>query len=181
MATDFLKPAPVSRSPATLRWVARIAGGTSLLAALILLAVVFWIGDSGGASYFDVVRAHVLTHRQLGPALLVGGLILLVLVAAITWLVALYGSFRFAGPLYRFTRNLREASRQPPMGIRQDDALQETARQLRQAWENLYRLRREIAQTAAAAEAALSAGDAAEWTSRIRRLQALIHRVRLDD
>jgi len=84
-------------------------------------------GPLCGASYFDVVRAHVLTHRQLGPALLVGGLILLVLVAAITWLVALYGSFRFAGPLYRFTRNLREASRQPPMGIRQDDALQETS------------------------------------------------------
>ena len=161
--------------------MARIAGGTSLLAGLVLLGVVFWIGDSGGSSYFDVVRAHVLTQRQLGPALLVGGLILLVLVAAITWLVALYGSFRIAGPLYRFTRNLRQADATAPQGIRHDDGLQATSTHLQRAWENLHHLREALNQAARTAEAARAAGDADAWTQATSRLRALIHRVQLDD
>ncbi|HHH46049.1 MAG TPA: hypothetical protein ENK53_03450 [Thiotrichales bacterium] len=173
---------PASNEPVagSLRWVARIAGGTSLLAAGVLLVVVFWIGDSGGTSYYEVVRAQVLTHRQLGPALLVGGLVLLILVATLTWLVALYGSFRIAGPLYRFACNLRQTGERPPQRIRRDDALQATSDHLQRAWHELHHLQRELGQAVQAAEAARAADDPDAWAQATSRLRALIHRVQLD-
>ncbi len=182
MTTDLpVSTEPPAGMPGSLRWVARIAGGTSLLAAGVLLAVVFWIGDSGGTSYYEVVSARALTHRQLGPALLVGGLVLLILVAALTWLVALWGSFRIAGPLHRFACNLRQAGERPPQGIRHDDALQATSDHLQRAWQALHQLHGELGQAVQAAEAARAAADPDAWAQATRRLRALIQRVRLDD
>ncbi len=163
-----------------LQLVSRIAGVTGLVALLVLGAVVWWLTDAGGDSYFEVIRAHVLTRRQLGPAMLLAGLFLLALVALITWLFALYGSFRIAGPLYRFTRNLQQAEREPPLGIRRDDSLQATSAHLQQAWADLHRLRRELDAASRAAQAALAAGDEQAWQQARGRLQALISRVRCD-
>ncbi len=164
-----------------LQLVSRIAGLTGLLALLVLGAVVWWLNDAGGDSYVEVIRAHVLTRRQLGPALLVAGLCLLASVALITWLFTLYGSFRIAGPLYRFTCNLRQAEHEPPLRIRRNDSLQATSTHLQQAWNELHRLRRELDAAAQAAETALVSGDAEAWQRARARLQALIERVRRDD
>lgn len=163
-----------------LQLVSRIAGGTGLLALLVLGVVVWWLNDAGGDSYFEMIRAHALTRRQLGPALLVAGLFLLALVALMTWLFTLYGSFRIAGPLYRFTCNLQQAEREPPLGIRRNDSLHDTSAHLQQAWQALHRLRRELDAAAQAAEAALEAGDGEAWQRERARLQALIERVRRD-
>ncbi len=169
-----------SATPDAMHLVSRIAALTGLGALLVLGAVVGWLADGEGGSYLELIQAHAITRRQLGPALLVAGLVLLALVALVTWLFTLYGSFRFAGPLYRFTRNFRQAAQQPPLGIRRDDALQATAAHLREAWDGLHRLRQELDEAAQAAEAAVRAGDAAAWQAARSRLQALIGRVRLD-
>ena len=128
-----------------LSMVARIALGTAVAAALVLGLVLLLAVDHSGTTYAELVQAHSITRRNLGPAFLVGGLVLAVVVALSTWLICLYSSFRVAGPLYRFTRNLEQASAGgKPLDIRRDDCLQDLSTELKGSLEHLQAQHHEL-------------------------------------
>lgn len=92
-----------------LRWVSKIALWVGATAAIGLIVVLFFITGDAGTAYEELIQSRNLAQRQLGPALLIGGIFLVSFGALLTWLITLYSSFRVAGPLFRLTRNL-EAS-----------------------------------------------------------------------
>ena len=110
-----------------LKLVARIALSVSGAAAFcLLLAIGLATGDTG-ATYGEIIASYSLTSRHLGPLLLVSGLAIAAIAGFVTWLIALYASFRIAGPLFRIARNLEMAiERGPvtPVPIRRTDLLQ---------------------------------------------------------
>ncbi len=110
----------------------------------------------GGATYREVIWSHVLSKQSLPNALLVAGLSLIVLVGVLTWLLALLGSFRVAGPLYRLARNLEAAvGGEPLAGVRRGDALQDTVARLELATTALNEHYAALRDVARGAEAAL--------------------------
>lgn len=119
-----------------LRWVAKIALSVGAVAAAGLAIMLFALTDTSGTSYGELVKSRSVAQQLLGPALLIGGFFLLAFTATLTWLIALYSSFRIAGPLFRFSRNLEASiSRGPgkPVPIRTTDRLHPEAALLEDA------------------------------------------------
>ena len=114
-----------------LKLVAKIALGVSAIACAGLLALLVYVADvDGGSAYRQVIGARSLAREHLDQAYLAFSLALTALAGVLTWLLALYGSFRIAGPLYRFARNLElqmERGRDAPLPIRREDQLQSEA------------------------------------------------------
>ena len=113
-----------------MRWVAKVALWVGLVAAAGLASMLFLLTDTSGESYGALIKSHSVTQYRLGPALLIGGFFLLAFTAILTWLIALYSSFRIAGPLFRLSRNLEASiSEGPvkPIPIRASDRLQPEA------------------------------------------------------
>lgn len=122
-----------------LKLVSRVALITGIGAALLLVASVLFLTDPNGASYAEVIYSHSLTQKHLKPVLLISSLCLLSFVAFVTWLITLYSSFRIAGPLYRFSRNLANAGDgTKPIGVRKDDALQDVSSLLQESVSTLH-------------------------------------------
>lgn len=116
-----------------LNLVGKVALMVGALACAGLVLVLLFITDKSGASYGEIIRSNNFTRQSLGPAMLVAGLILVAFSAVITWLVSLYSSFRIAGPLFRFARNLEamiESGPSAPVPIRRKDRLQVEGQQL---------------------------------------------------
>lgn len=156
----------------------RIALGVALAGALALAILLLLIANDGGHTYLEVVTAHQLSHESLGPAMLIAGLVLLTLSAAMTWLIALQASFRYAGPLYRIERNLERALSEGPLPaipIRGGDRLQAEFRQFSQALDALRAHHEALGQAVDAAEAA----DAQAWRAALARLEQIESRARL--
>ena len=109
-----------------LRAVGKIALVVAGLSALILVGVVLYVSPSGGGDYFTIVRSLQWSRESLDLAMLVGGFILVSLTGVLTWMISLYSSFRIAGPLFRFTRNIEAAMSHdaPVLPIRKEDRLQ---------------------------------------------------------
>ena len=84
----------------------QIALAVALLAGLVLTGMLFLITDNRNRTYLEVITAHQLTQDSLMPAMLIAGLALVVVSAAISGLIALRASFRYAGPIYRIELNL---------------------------------------------------------------------------
>lgn len=107
--------------------VAKIALSVGAIAGIGVLLAIFLITDDKGTDYAHIVLTYSLTEQSLGPAILVFGLVMVVLASISTWLFTLYGSFRIAGPLYRFSQNLNSIIKNTfavPVAIRQADLLQ---------------------------------------------------------
>ena len=167
-----------------LSMVARIALGSALLATLILALTLMFAVDSGGTTYAELVQAHSITQRNLGPAFLVAGLVLAVVIGLLTWAICLFSSFRVAGPLFRFTRNLEQASEMDEVaGIRQNDCLHDLADELKASIARLHEHYRELD---ALAEEALHVldqdGERADDRLKglIEDMEAVDHRARVD-
>lgn len=167
-----------------LKLVARLALGTSLVALAVLLAVIWLLGNGSGATYFETVRTYAATQKNLPTALLLSALGILALVSAVTWLVALYSSFRIAGPLYRFARNLELAHTTLELpAIRRDDGLQEESRQLLASVEALRQHYRSLAQLVEQAQRQLdpaAASDPERLRCLIQGLKEQTRRVQID-
>lgn len=107
--------------------MAKIALSVGAFAVAGLLLVLFVLTDQKGNSYGQVIGAHSLASQNLAAALLVFGLAMLAFASMVTWLIALYSSFRVAGPLFRLARNLQaeiEHGPSVPIAIRRGDLLQ---------------------------------------------------------
>jgi hypothetical protein len=110
-----------------LKWVAKIALTVATIVWIGLLLVIFLVTDDNGTDYAHIIAEHCLTSHNMGSALLVFGLLMVVIAAITTWVIALYSSFRIAGPLFRFSQNLKsivEDAFALPVAIRQTDILQ---------------------------------------------------------
>jgi hypothetical protein len=109
------------------RWIAKVALAVATLALSGLLLSLFWVIDDRGGSYASTIFSHNLTRQSLAPTILVFGLVMTVVASVVTWFFALYSSFRVAGPLFRFSQNLKSIIGNAfavPIAIRQTDMLQ---------------------------------------------------------
>jgi hypothetical protein len=114
-----------------LQLIGKVALATSAIAALMLLIVVFFVSAEEGGSYIEALQAHSISQNNLGVVMLITGLFLVGFVAVLTWAVTLYASFRVAGPLFRFCRDLELSPiTDRPIGIRKDDYLQDVSQEL---------------------------------------------------
>ena len=127
-------------------------------------------------SFITMIQTLSASRAQLPGLMAVGGLLLVLGTALTTWLIALYSSFRVAGPLYRFCIDLEHGIREgqvPRIRVRASDAAQDDARYLEETVSGLYRHQDEIAGTAEEALRHLcdgSADAAAAAGQRLRRL-----------
>lgn len=113
--------------------IALAVAGAATLGIPVLLQVVT---DAGGTRYGEIIGSRMRVEEQLAPTLWFFGLLLCALSALATWFFALYGSFRVAGPLFRFSRNLDAVladGAAPLTPIRHADYLQAESRQLAEA------------------------------------------------
>ena len=123
---------------AQLRMVSWIGFITAFTSAIILVAVYF-LSDASNKSYADLIISHKISKNNLIPALIISGSIMSFVVCTGSWFFALYTSFKFAGPLYRFSRNFEIASKTNDLlGIRQGDHLHEISDDMLQAADNLH-------------------------------------------
>lgn len=165
-----------------LKLVAKISLAVGAAAVLVLLAALTLITGDTGESYGAIIRSQSLTRQQLGPAMLVGGLLLVAVAGFITWLIALYTSFRVAGPLYRLAENLKLARASNSIeliGLRKGDALFKQADGINHAVSNLRQHYGDLKIAADAASSALVAGDAARYADATARLKELDEKVRV--
>ena len=135
------------------KWVGKIALSVASIAWIGLLLAIFLITDENGTDYAHIISSHSLTSQSLGPAILVFGLVMVVVASISTWLIALYSSFRVAGPLFRFSQNLKgiiENAFAVPMAIRNTDMFQREWHQFDASQEKLREhygsLRKELQQ-----------------------------------
>ncbi len=162
-------------------WIALLTG---LAAAIVLGGLIHYLSTESGTNYSEIIRAHWLAQSHLVPALWIAGLFLLALVALITGLIAIYSSFRIAGPLYRFSCNLEVSEKHSIIGIRQDDCLQDVSRQLQDSIRSLDTHRLTIQEQIKKAEACLQSPDeaaAAEYAALIKQLKARLAAVHIHD
>ena len=119
--------------------VAQIALGATLTALILLIITMLFFADESGMDYIQLVQSHSITQKNLDTALVIAGLFLIICVGALSWLLALYASFRVAGPLFRFSRNLEQASSLSKLpGVRQGDCFQDVSQQLLEAVDVLH-------------------------------------------
>lgn len=165
-----------------LRLIAKISLAVAALAALALLALLTLIGADAGDSYGAIIRSRSLTREYLGVAMLAAGLMLIAATGVITWLIVLYSSHRIAGPLYRFSQNLKLAIASDSMqliDLRQGDALVPQAAGVKLAVSTLREHYRAAKAASDQALAALGAGHAEHYMEAIARLNALDAKVHI--
>lgn len=113
-----------------LRWVASFALCVGVIATGGLILTLFVLTDSSGTTYGELINSNSLVQSYLWPTLLISGCLLVAFTAVCTWLITLYSSFRIAGPLFRFSRNLETSiaiGSHKPIPIRDSDLLQKDA------------------------------------------------------
>ncbi|MGE5622687.1 MAG: hypothetical protein ACM3WS_06000 [Bacillota bacterium] len=153
-----------------------------MVAVLCLLVALSVLAGPAGESYESIIRSSSVTRAQMGPVMLIAGLILVALTGVLTWMIALYSSFRIAGPLYRFTQNFKLAMESDSAGLinlRAGDSLRAQERHIGQAVEALRAHHAALDQLARQACSALDQGDAGAYAQAVNRLQALDEKVRI--
>ncbi|MBF0283238.1 MAG: hypothetical protein HQL51_02135 [Magnetococcales bacterium] len=119
-----------------LRRVGRIALLVGMVALIALVGMLLLVASGRGEDYAAVIGNVSLSRRQLGPAMVLTGLIIVALGGVITWSIALYSTLRVAGPLFRFTKDLDRMIADgplPPAKNREDDDLHKARHELAQA------------------------------------------------
>lgn len=115
-----------------LEWIKLIAIWISLLAIFGLILVFILVPDHT-LNYAEQVRALNISQQHLPRLMFAVGLLLAAGTGMTTWVLAVYSSFRLAGPLYRMSENLKAAiatSEVDHVPLRQGDLLQDDARLL---------------------------------------------------
>jgi hypothetical protein len=163
-----------------LKLVAKISLGVGVVAVSSLLISLMFLTGQTQESYAQIVRNHSLTRAHLATVMLLIGLTLVAVAALITWMITLYSSFRIAGPLYRFSQNLKLASASDVAalrGLRRGDSLREQENNILRAVDALREHHAAVEQASDAAAAALKGNDAAAYVEAVARLKALDEKV----
>lgn len=122
----------------------RLIGRISLWfagAALAALIALVGLAEPASSDYFETISQLSAARQKLPMLMAVGGLLLAIGTALTTWLIALYSSFRVAGPLHRFCIDLEQGIRTgevPHIRIRRADDLHDEARHLEESVAALY-------------------------------------------
>lgn len=166
-----------------LKLAAKIALSVSAASFVVLLITLVFITDEAGESYGAIVYSHTLTHQQLKPAMMVAALALMTFTGFVTWIIALYKSFRVAGPLYRFTQNFRLATENTSsmeiLPIREGDDIQNQAKAVKQAITGLHDHYTAMKDATQEISSALAAGDAARYANAVARLRSKDEKARI--
>jgi len=163
-----------------LKLIGRISLWFAAVAFAGLVGVVLLARPIDG-DYVQMIRSLSASRAQLPLLMAVGGLLLTVGTALTTWLIALYSSFRTAGPLHRFCIDLEQGIRDgrvPHVRVRAGDHAQEDARYLEETARSLYRHYDELA--GAIESAALQVRRGGETAvDHGRRIRQMIEQVKL--
>lgn len=165
-----------------LKLVGKISAVMALTAAAGLAIVIALLVSDKGASYSGIISAFSVAHENLQPALLIFGLVMVAVAAVATWLVTLYASFSFAGPLYRFSRKLKFVTEQGPetsFSLRGTDQLQRECDIFRGSMDELRRHYSELTGLVQQFETVSMSGDTDECQRVLVRLQEVERRARL--
>lgn len=165
-----------------LKLVGKISATLALTAVAGLAIVIVLLVSDKGANYRGIISAYSIAHENLQSALLIFGLVMVAVAAIATWLVTLYASFSFAGPLYRFSRNLEFVTEQGPvtsLSLRGTDQLQRECNIFRGSVDELRRHYSELTDLVQQFETVSTSGDADERKRVLVRLQEAERRARL--
>ena len=165
-----------------IKMVASIALLVGLLSLVVLTWMLFHLAPRGQASYLDAIASTSLSYAYLLPAMVAAGLLIVAVTGLVTWLIALYSSFRVAGPLYRLARNLEDAMARGPISaipIRRSDKLQTEAHQFEQAVGALHAHYVEMRQAIDLAEEAARRADRPALAAALDALKQIERRASL--
>jgi len=112
-----------------LEWIKLIAIWISLMAVFGLI-MFFILVPNHTLNYAEQVRSLHISQQQLPRLMFAVGLLLAAGTGLTTWIIAVYSSFRLAGPLYRMSENLKTAiatSEVDHVPLRHGDLLQDDA------------------------------------------------------
>jgi len=111
--------------------VAKVSLSVSMVTFIILVIMISIIMTDDVDSYSNFIQSQVITHQNMPYAISIAGLLLVLLCSLISWFVSLYSSFKIAGPLYRFSQNLRHSHNSNQMlALRSDDCLQDLSKKI---------------------------------------------------
>ncbi|MCB1908504.1 MAG: hypothetical protein KDH15_14135 [Rhodocyclaceae bacterium] len=156
-----------------------LIGRISLLFAVLAtagLVGVLLLARPVDGDYVAMIQTLSASRARLPGLMAVTSLLLVLGTALTTWLIALYSSFRVAGPLYRFCIDLEQGIRDgevPPIRVRASDRAQEDARYLEETVADLYRRQDEISATVDDAAHRLRNGDREAVAAAGQRLVSL--------
>lgn len=105
-ATSTVEPTSPPAVVVHLHLVAKLALWTGLSSGIVLTAILYYLDYAPDSSYASMFHSLIMTRQQLRPALITSGSILLAMTGLVTWLIAIYSTYRVAGPLHQFTQNL---------------------------------------------------------------------------
>lgn len=165
-----------------LKFVAKIALAAGAIAVICLVVSLSFLATPQGDSYQNIVRTNSITREEMGPLMLLAGLVLVTMVGVLTWLIALYSSFRIAGPLYRFSQNFKTAVASNLKGLidlRAGDSLRRQEAAIKQAVAASSEHYAAIANAVQSAERAIQNGDAAGYATACQQLRTLDGKVRI--
>ena len=165
-----------------LKLVAKVCLAAGFIAVLALIVSLSFLAGPSNASYEAIIRHNSITQEEIGPLMLLAGLMLVALVAVLTWAIVLYSSFRIAGPLYRFTQDFRQVTAcggQDLPKLRRGDSLRKQDLAIREAMARLTDHHAAIDRLSWHASRALEEGDAGAYMKAVSDLRALDEQVRL--
>ncbi|MBF0146607.1 MAG: hypothetical protein HQL84_16615 [Magnetococcales bacterium] len=110
---------PPSKVVARLHLVAKLGLWAGISSGLLFTAILFYLDHDPGGNYASMFNSLMMTRKQLEPALMTSGTILLAMTGLVTWMIALYSTYRIAGPLHQFTQTLIRQIKNGPCSVGQ--------------------------------------------------------------
>lgn len=157
-----------------LRLIARVSLWFAAV-GLVVLAGLFSVATSASSEYPGAIAGLSATRRDLPLLFSIGCVVVVTGTALITAVVALYGSFRVAGPLYRFCLDLESGIRTgvvPPIRLRSTDLAHAEARRMNEVIAGLYAYHDELRGAARELAGAIRARGRIE-PEHVEKLEAL--------
>jgi len=128
-----------------LKLVTKMSLWVGLIALCCLSLMLFTLMPKLPDQYMAFTQLTIQVQNNLLLMLTLSGLLLLIGASFTTWFICLYSSFRISGPLYCFSRNLEQQTKDHPYAqiiLRESDSLQEECRLYNETmskWDHFYR------------------------------------------
>jgi len=166
--------------------VAKISLSISVFTFAILMVMISIALVDHGGSYNDFIQSQLISHKNIQYSIIIAGLLLIFLSALISWSVTLYGSFRIAGPLYRFVQNISHCHGSDTMlSLRSDDCLQDLSAKIIHAAKQIENHKHEILTQINSYQQLLALADAPDKNKKIvailQHIKQIESRVKLDE
>lgn len=165
--------------------VAKIGLSVAVASFVGLLAVLLVINDGSAEGYGQIIGSVGMVKEALAPAMLIFGLAIVSFAGVVTWLFALYASFRVAGPLFRIASDIErqiESGSARLIPIRTTDKLQKEWRGFETSVTTLQSHKADLAQAVGEVEKIINGSSSPQQADELKhalsRLYELAHRVK---